>query len=90
MRKKIDRFFDMVDEPFDIILIPFYIILGKLYLAIRYRSKAKRDEIFQTDFEGSYGLLVKLKIVQLVAFVFALMIFVALIFFTIRMIHGEM
>jgi len=38
MWKKINRFFDIIDDPIDIILIPIYTILGKIYLRIRYPS----------------------------------------------------
>jgi len=90
MRKKIHRFFDIIDDPIDIILFPIYSILGKIYLRIRYPSKEKREEIFETDFDRNYELLVKLKVVQLVAFVFALIILVGLIFFTVKIVRGEM
>ena len=50
----------------------------------------KRDEVFQNDFDSSYELVVKLKVVQLIAFVFALAILVGLIFFTVKIIRGEM
>jgi len=90
MRKKINRFFDIIDDPIDIILIPIYTILGKIYLRIRYPSKEKRDEVFQNDFDSRYELVVKLKIIQLVAFIFALIVLGGLIFFTVKIIRGEM
>ncbi len=85
----IQKFIDFLDDPFGTITAPIFTALGKLYLTARYPSKEKRAEIFQTDFENSYELVVKLKIVQFILFIIGLAMFGGLIFLVIQIIRGE-
>jgi len=90
MSNRFQKFIDFLDDPFEETLNLFGAILGKIYLTIRYPSKTKRQEVLHAEFDGRYELVAQLKIAQLVAFIIALIVLGGLIFFTVKIIRGEM